>query len=312
MPSRSSFAPAIVIAASAAFVFSGSLAYFFSQDDFAYLARARGLAPPLPGLWRWLSGTAYFALMRPLGLNALVYHAVNLGAHVACGALLFALLRSRFSAPAAFLGALCFVTHPALYTAVYWVSTLNEILALLFALLSIALAARPGPSAWAALPAFALSLLSKETTLLLPLALWISPGWLDRPGAPGHAAPKRQVLIGLAAVAVAYLAFWLWSDAFGTRRGEASAAYAVGVGRHILTNAVTYVGWTVGTLLPTIRRFEDIAEPGLWPWAAAAIAVWLAGFFSARLRRSGWLAGGATFALLIAPVLLLRHHTYHY
>src|SRR5262249_36391941 len=63
---------------------------------------------------------------------------------------------------------------------------------------------------------------------------------------------------------------------------------------------------------PTTRRFEDIAEPALWPWAAAAFGLWLAGLFSPRLRASGWLAGGSTFAFLLAPVLGLRNHTYHY
>ncbi len=310
--------PLLAVMACAAFVFSGSLAYFFSQDDFAALARARGLLDPLPGLWRWLSGTAYFSLMRPLGLSAGVYHAVNLLAHAACAGILYALLRRRFSAPAAFLGALFFGAHPALYTAVYWVSTLNEILALLFALLSIACAARPGATAWASVPLFALSLLSKETTLLLPAALWISPGWLDGPEAPvtaGNAARGRRarVRIALSGVALAYLAYWLGNDAFGTRDHlEAAAPYAVGMGRHILVNAVTYLGWTGGMLLPTTRRFEDIAEPALWPWAAALGGLWLAGFLFARLRASGWLAGGATLALLVAPVLSLRNHTYHY
>jgi hypothetical protein len=42
------------------------------------------------------------------------------------------------------------------------------------------------------------------------------------------------------------------------------------------------------------------------------VALWLAGLFSARLRARGWLAGGLTFAALLAPVLGLRNHTYHY
>lgn len=315
-PSLAYLVPLLIVVASAIGVFAGSLAYFFSADDFVYLARVRGLAPPLTGVWRWLSGTAYFALMRPLGLDALAYHAVNLLTHAACAGLLYALLRRRFGAPASLVAALFFAAHPALYTAVYWISTLNEILALLFALLCIACAARPGPVAWASVPLFALSLLSKETTLLLPLALWIAPGWLDRPGvpaAPGEARRRTAVCIALAAVAVAHLAIWLWSDPFGTRaHPEASAPYSYGLGSHAVANAVSYLGWTVGMLLPTTRRFEDIAEPGVWPWALAACALWIGGLFSARLRASGWLAGGATYALLLAPVLALRNHTYHY
>jgi len=316
-PGLVSFAALIAVVACAALVFRGSLACFFSGDDFAALARARGLAPPYPGLWRWLSGTVYFALMRPLGLSAAPYHAVNLVAHAACAGILFALLRRRFSAPASLIGALFFATHPTLYTAVYWVSTLNEIMATLFAVLCIACAARPGAVAWASVPLFALSLLSKETTLLLPVALWIMPGWLDDPGAP--AAPesvvrrRTRVRVALTTVALLYLAQWVWTDASGTRaHAEASAPYAVGIGPHVLANAASYLVWTVGMLLPVTRRFEDVPDPGSWPWAIAALALWLSGLFSARLRANGWLAGGATLALLLAPVLGLRNHTNHY
>jgi len=310
--------PLLAVMACAALVFRGSLAYFFSQDDFVALARARGLSPPLPGIWRWLSGTAYYALMRPFGLDAASYHAVNLVAHAACAGILFALLRRRFSTPASLLGALFFGTHAALYTAVYWVSTVNEMLALLFALLCIACASRPGRSAWASVPLFALSLISKETTLLLPAALWISPGWLDgrdRPPASQGAAYRRRlpVRIALSAVALIYLALWIWSDAFGTRSQlQASAPYTVGIGRHVLDNALTYLGWTAGTLFFTTRSFGDAVELALWPWAAGAGVLWLSGLFSARLRAAGWIAGGATFALLLVPVLALRNHTYHY
>jgi len=314
-PRRSpvSYPPLLVVILAAAFVFRGSLAYFFSADDFVWLARARGIAPHPGGLWRWLSGTAYFALMRPFGLDAFPYHAVNLATHAACAGLLFTLLRRRFGARAALVGATFFAVHPSLYTAVYWISTINESLALLFALLVIACAARPGPVAWAAVPLFALSLLAKETTLLLPVALWISPGWLDDPVGPAARRQRTRVRIALAAVAAAYLAQWLWTDAFGTRSHlQGTAPYAVGIGLHVIFNAFSYLGWTVGMLLPTTRRFEDIAEPGLWPWALAAAAIWIGGLFSQRLRAKGWLAGGVTYAALLAPVIALRNHTYHY
>ena len=313
-----SHAPLLAVMACAAFVFCGSLPYFFSSDDFVALARARGFSAPLPAGWRWISGVFYYTLMRPIGLNAVAYHVVSLLAHASCAGLLFVLLSRRFSAPASTLGALFFGTHPALYTAVYWVTSFGEILSLLFALLCIAWAARPGVLAWTSVPLFTLSLLSKEVTLFLPAALWISPGWLDgrgtlaaaEAGAPGR---RMRVCIALSVAALAYLALWIWSDAFGIRTQLGpSAAYATGTGRHVLDNAATYIGWTTGMLLPTTRRFEDVAEPDQWPWAAAVFALWLAGFLSARLRASGWLAGGATFALLLAPVLGLRNHTYHY
>ncbi len=300
-------------------VFIGALSYFFGQDDFAGLARARGLLAPLHGPWRFVSGQLYFWLMRPLGLAAAGYHAVNVFAHAACAGLLFAMLRRRFAAPAALLGALCFAAHPALYMAVYSVSGVGEILALLFALAAMWAATRPGRAAWIALPLFALSLLSKESTVLLPIALWIVPGWIDPVGAPAsppgaaRSPGGRALRVALLVLALADLASWFGGDAFGTRAGlDPSAPYAVSLGPHVAINAATYLGWTANMLLPTTRTFEDLADPALAPWAVALAAAWLAGFALRPLRRRGWFSGGATFALLIAPVLGLRNHTYHY
>ena len=59
--SRLSTALGAVLAVVAALVvFRGTLAYFFAQDDFTGLARARGIIPALQGPWRYLSGQLYF------------------------------------------------------------------------------------------------------------------------------------------------------------------------------------------------------------------------------------------------------------
>ena len=61
-----------------------------------------------------------------------------------------------------------FAAHPAAFTAVYWVSATGDILALAFALAALLAARRADARRWWAVPLFALSLLSKESTLLLP------------------------------------------------------------------------------------------------------------------------------------------------
>src|SRR5262252_10892164 len=119
------------LAALAAVVaYRGALGYDFAQDDFAGLGRAAGLLPRLHGPWRYLSGQAYFDLMRGVaGLHAMAYHAVSLAVHAGCGALLAWLLARVVSRPAAALGAVWFATHPALFTAIYSVSGIGELLA---------------------------------------------------------------------------------------------------------------------------------------------------------------------------------------
>src|SRR5262245_57419307 len=138
--------PLLLVLALGAAVFSGALSYFFAQDDFAALARASGLSPRLDSLWRYLSGQLYFDLMWRLGgLHAWPYHLVSLLAHLGCAALLHHLIARRMSRPAALFGAALFATHPALYTALYSISGIGEILSLLFALAALRLAVLAGP-----------------------------------------------------------------------------------------------------------------------------------------------------------------------
>src|SRR5204863_6616830 len=159
--------------------------YFFAQDDFTGLARARGLMPPVSFPWRWLSGQLYFDVMRALaGLHPLPYRVTSLVAHAVCVALVYRLCRRFVPGPAAAVGAVFFGTHPALFTGLYSISGIGEILAAGFGLGSLLVAGQAGRRAWLALPLFAASLLSKESTLLLPLVALAPP---LRPRTPdGH------------------------------------------------------------------------------------------------------------------------------
>ncbi len=153
-------------------VFRGVLAYFFAQDDFTGLARARGLLPALTGPWRWISGQLYFDLMeRVAGLSPLPYRVASLAAHGATVALVYAACR-RFVPPlAAMLGALWFGTHPAIYTALYSVSGIGEILSGLLAVATLLLVSRSGRERSIAVPCFVAALMCKESVVLLPVYL---------------------------------------------------------------------------------------------------------------------------------------------
>lgn len=303
------FAAPLLAAAAAALVYHRALAGFFSQDDFLGLARAAGLAPRLAGVWRYLSHQAFFDLMRPLaGLDATPYHAVSLAAHAACVVLLATFLGRVGSRPAALVGATFFAVHPALFTALYWISAAGDSLALLGALGALLLALRADRLRWASLPLFGLSLLAKESTLLLPAVVALAARAV-RPAAP---AP-RGVVLGLTAIALVHLVAFAAGDAFGVRGGLPDVApYAIGFGSHLGANTLTYLGWTANFLLPTVQGFSDAVDTPVFPWAIGLLVLWLAGLGSRGLRARGWAAGGAAFGLFLLPVLPLRHHTYHY
>ena len=291
-----------------AVVFRGALSYFFAQDDFAGLARAAGILPRLDGLWRYVSGQLYFDVMRSVaGLDAFAYHLASLLAHLVCSVLLYTLMARRLSRAAAFTGAIFFAVHPAFFTALYSVSGIGEILSLLFALGALWAILLPGRWNWTAAPLFALSLLSKESTLLLPLATALGFA------VPAGERPRRRLLLPLGIIAAAYAVDYLRSDVFSVGAGlSKEAAYALGEPGDIGRNLLTYLGWTSNLFLPTVRGFGDAVDPMVFPWGIALAGLWLIGLLSRRLRERGWMAAGAVYLLFLLPVLPLRNHTYHY
>ena len=300
-------------------VFHGALAYFFAQDDFAGLARARGILPALQGPWRYLSGQTYFDLMsRVAGLHPLPYRLASFAGHVATTGLLLALMLRSVSPPAAWLGAMFFAVHPALYTALYSVSGIGEILAAGFGLAALLAAGWPGWRRWAAVPLFALSLLSKESTLLLPLVLWLTPPSVARAGGLEHGRPdsglRRHLLpAALAALAIVYAGSFLARDTFGVRAGlGASEPYALRFDATLLANGLTYAGWSVDFFMPTVRSFSDAVDPAVFGYGLAGVLVWFAGLAVPALRARGWILGGALCLACLLPVLPLAPHTYHY
>lgn len=314
-------------------VFHRALGYFFSQDDFQGLARAAGLLPRLTQPWRYIANQAVWDVMRPIaGLNAWPYHLLSLVAHVACVLLLYRQIASRLSPRAALLGATFFAVHPSLFAALHWISTIGDLLALAFGLLALEAADRTGRSRWLALPLFALSLVSKESLVLLPLVILAWRAWGPEPasvtgGATSHAQGGTRarrfdgVLVALTALAALYVVYFV-ALAYGTYfdrlheaisdPGESGRPYSLGLGANLWQNLLTLLGWTVAFALPLMQRFSNAVEPEVFPWAIAAVAAWGAGLRSGRLRRLGWLFGGVAWLLFALPVAPLANHIYHY
>lgn len=298
-------------------VWHPALGRFFAQDDFVGLARAAGLLPRLPGPWRLWSNQLHFDVITAIaGADPRVFHAANLAALAGAGVALHALLARRMSGSAAFVGAAFLVTHPAAFSAMHWVSAIGDPLALALGLASLLAAEGGRRTRWASPLLFAAALLAKESVVLLPL-LAIAIRHLAPPrGAPtprGGGPLVRPHELAMLAVAAAYAAAFYAADVVGVRTGvPGDAAYALGPGPDAARRLLTLLGWSVDVPFPTMPLRFDVVDPLMTPWALFALAVAAAGALDPGLRARGWIAALVAFALLLAPVLPLRHHTYRY
>jgi hypothetical protein len=185
-------------------------------------------------------------------------------------------------------------------------------------LLTVLAAASRASWRWLAVPLYALSLLSKESTLLLPVGLLVLIPLLRGREAATARTARAPGGIGdplpwvLAAISALYLAYFAFGDVFATRSLPVSAPYALDWVSSPPLNALSYLGWTVNFWVPTVQGFSDAVDRRVFAWGAAAVILWLVGAFMPPLRRRGWISGGLLYLLLLAPVLPLRNHTYHY
>jgi hypothetical protein len=312
--------PKLAAVAAALICYQGALRYFFSQDDFLGLAHASGLAPRLTQPWRYIANQAVWDWMAPFGpTRPAPYHLLSLLAHAMCTALLYGALARRFAPWSALVGATFFAVHPAHYTAVYWISAVGDPLALCFGLLALRLQLRSDRWRWLAVLLFAVSLLCKESLILLPVLLVACRAW-PIGGARPQTKPANGVVIAMTAVSLAYVAYFIAfayrtyfvSSAAHAPERAAHAAYALGGGGTLWTNLLTYLGWTVTFALPVVKGFSDAVDPAVFPWAVAAAVAWVVGLALPGLRARGWAIGGIAWCLLVLPVLPLRNHTYHY
>jgi len=160
-------------------------------DDNAHLTR-----PDLQstaGLWRiWFdvgatqqyypaTHSAFWLMHRLWGDATLGYHLVNILLHV-CSALLLKAILSRLAVPGGLLAAVIFALHPVAVESVAWMTELKNTLSTVFylsaALCYLRFDRRRRPLAYvAALLFFALALLSKSVTAVLPAAVLVVFWW---------------------------------------------------------------------------------------------------------------------------------------
>jgi hypothetical protein len=209
----------------------------FTSDDFFLLHAVRAGGPL--GLWAG-AGSDWFRPLVSLSLWAddrwwhgdpWALHAVNLLLHGLCavlvGVVTAQLLRLRGTDPGAarrtaLLAGGFFLVLPSHSEAVSWVSGRTDVLATLFALGAVAAFLRAeGSRVWGAacLLMSALALLSKESTVVLPLVLLVLH--LALPRTESRRSRRRALLVGsslalaLSALAVRRLALGTWVGGYG-------------------------------------------------------------------------------------------------
>ncbi|MEY2525652.1 MAG: hypothetical protein QOE73_423, partial [Verrucomicrobiota bacterium] len=172
----------------------------FIWDDDSHLTKNPCIIGPLgfEGIWTTAAATYYplvlsnFWIQHALwGLNPLPYHLVNVAMHAACGILLWQILR-QLQVKGAWLGAALWALHPVQVESVAWVTELKNTQSCFFYLLSIffflrwreTIASRLDRhgKVWnyaAALFCAVLAILSKSSTVMLPVVLGLCSWWMD-------------------------------------------------------------------------------------------------------------------------------------
>ena len=210
----------------------------------------------------------------------------------------------RLAWPPALVGSLFLATHPAAFTAVWWISAHGDIAASLLAVASLAAWRRGERARWAAPPLFLSALLFKESVLLVPVVAAAVARLAPAPCTPRafQRDPAWLAMLGL------MLAWPVLASPAARLGGE---AYALSAGA-LVPNLLTYAGWTLDAWGLTVRNVSDAVAPWEFGWGAAWLALLVLACALPALRRRGAAVAALGWLAMLAPVLPAAHHTYHY
>jgi len=322
LPQQAALVAAIIVAV--VVVYLPALRGDFVWDDFL-LITGNPLLQNFSGLLEIWSGgrTAdYFPLTNTVfwiehhlfGANATGYHAVNILLQIANALLVWRLLK-QLNIPGAWLAGLIFGIHPVHVASVAWISELKNLLAMLFALLSVLFflkldnqRLRNSVTAYSAsLVFFALALLSKTQVVFLPFVLLLCAWWRDKKSAGTKTnqdlrsdAIRSWPFFALA-IFLGLVTMWFQS------RGIGEEEIVIGSLPRRFVNAAMAIWWYAGHLFAPVRlmaiypnwRFDP---PQVWEWLPLIVLLCvLAGLWHWWNRGTG----GAFFAVACFIVALL-------
>ncbi len=213
------------------------------------------------GMYRPVVSAAYGIEYRLFGQDTFGYHLVNLALNAACVVLVFFWLQRRLlrdepgsSVPvAAALGAALFAVHPSHAETVAWISGSTDLWAAFWGLLALTVWDRFRGTAGAVLAGllFVLSFYSKETGLMLPVALAVDES--IRGGQQGAGRRWRHAAVV----------------------GSILAASMV-LRHHIIPGADIVFGGIGHSLVSVVATFGGYLRISLWPWPPSTQVGYLA------------------------------------
>ena len=293
------------------FAYRGLLETGFIYDDWHWLRYALDHRP-LPYLlkiinplepqyfYRPISRLLFYAEYLAFGRDASGWHLVSILLQAANGVLwgvLLHLLTRR--ALLGVLAALTFAVYPAMSEAVFWISDVEMLLGVFFGLLCLLLWSRflltaSRPALAACLGCLVLSLLSKETMLVLaPFMVLVHLGLRSV-----RRLAQPVGLLPYAAVAVV-LGLYLAADLYVLSHHVPVMGTSYVPGWHALADLYYYLQ----VLLTPFMTWTARRAPDLLLRLVVGMAV-----FVALLRRSGWIAA---FLMAVAIIGLLPYLSWH-
>jgi 4-amino-4-deoxy-L-arabinose transferase-like glycosyltransferase len=308
----------LVIVTFAAYQPTWHAGFIWDDDDHLTANPAMTVPHGLKMIWSSLAVSRYYPLTlttfwaqrRLWGLHPLPYHLVNVLFHAANGVLVFFILR-RLRMPAAWLAAMVWALHPVNVESVAWITELKNTQSGLFFFLSVLCFLRFDAGAarrrWyvLALVCGLAALLSKPSTVVLPLALLLCVWWERRSWRRAdilRIAPFFILALGMSALTVI--------EQRGHIQREGAAEWNLG-----MTDRLAVAGkavWFYASKLVWPARLTfvyprwNLDVGSFWSWLPLAGLV-VGGVLLGVRRRQSWaragLFGCGFFVLALLPVL---------
>ena len=296
----------------------------FIWDDDAHLTANPCIVGPLgfPAIWTSAAAVYYplvltsFWLQHALwGLNPIPYHLVNIAMHAACAILLWRVLLA-LGVRGAWLGAALWALHPVMVESAAWITELKNTQSCFFYLLAILFFLRwrniqaasanhaAGGSYALVLLCAALAILSKSSTVMLPVVLALCAWWMQRGWPPWRVAARLVPIFLISLVAGGWT---VWEQKFSSgalgRAWEQSWPERILIAGNALWFYLGKLAWPHPLIFIYPRWNIDPTRPLAWlPVLAAAVALFILWRGrNARLRPLFFAA--AYFVVSLFPVL---------